>query len=433
MGMIKPISVLMTAALCSIVCYAGDISKAISSGDLWNGTVAETKNKYFVGTNYSPVDNKTWRMAPNALTFGKLQAGEVLVHWGDEGVESLRVMVYNKGDDGPADQETYFETLDAAMESISEMAGVEPKKLKADVKKTGVKAESWEWSWEGGAARLDAGFSGKRPAKKAAARRKKKGGDDAFEAEFIRVDIGPDADAIALGGAKDKASRKEIKGSIQKDEEGNVWLDGVPMVDQGQKGYCVPATLARVFAFYGMDGVDQHALAALCDSSADGGTSNLAMEQAMSAICKKFPVKFTVLENYSNTLSELIPAYNKLAGRKNKPSLSAYNDPMGSADPALLREVRAGKKSAVKKWLTAVKKSIDNGCPVVWSTTLGLYPETPALPQARGGHMRLIIGYNMKEQTIFYTDSWGAGHEKKTMKATNALPMTNGRYTIKLR
>ena len=59
------------------------------------------------------------------------------------------------------------------------------------------------------------------------------------------------------------------------------------MVDQGQKGYCVPATLARVFAFYGMDGVDQHALAALCDSSADGGTSSNSMEAAMAAICKK--------------------------------------------------------------------------------------------------------------------------------------------------
>lgn len=157
------------------------------------------------------------------------------------------------------------------------------------------------------------------------------------------------------------------------------------------------------------------------------------MEAAMDAICKKFPVKFSVLENYNTTIRELIPLYNKLAARKGKPSLSPMVDPMGSADPALLRAVRAGKKAQVKKWLSAIKKSIDNGCPVIWSTTLGLYPETPAIPQARGGHMRLIIGYNMKEQTVIYTDSWGSGHEKKSMKAENALSMTNGRYTIRLR
>jgi hypothetical protein len=47
--------------------------------------------------------------------------------------------------------------------------------------------------------------------------------------------------------------------------------------------------------------------------------------------------------------------------------------------------------------------------------------------------MRLIIGYNMKEQTIIYSDSWGAGHEKKTLPAAEAAAMTTGRYVIKLK
>ncbi|MDO5471607.1 MAG: C39 family peptidase [Akkermansia sp.] len=431
--MIKSIRLLVASVLCSMACLAGDVSQAIRSGEFWKDSLNAAKQKYFIGVRYAPVDASTWRLPqPCSLTFGSLRTGEVLVHWGEDSVASLRLMVYNKGDDGVASQSDYFNRLDKAVEALTELTGVEPRKLKADVKKTGIKTDSWEWIWDGGAARLDAGYSGKR-AGKAPARRRKKVVEEVFEAEFIRVDIGPDAEAISVGGAKDKATRKDIKSSIKRDEEGNVWLDGMPMVDQGQKGYCVPATLARVFAFYGMDGVDQHALAALCDSSADGGTSNGDMEDAMTAICKKFPVKFTVLENYMSTITELVPLYNKVATRKGKPSLNMYSNPMASADPNLLREARAGKKSQVKKWLGAIKKNIDNGCPVVWSTTLGLYPENPAIPQAQGGHMRLIIGYNMKEQTIIYTDSWGAGHEKKTMKAANALSMTNGRYTIKLR
>lgn len=51
------------------------------------------------------------------------------------------------------------------------------------------------------------------------------------------------------------------------------------MVDQGQKGYCVVATAARIFAYYGMDYVDQHELASLANTSADGGTNTAAMAE----------------------------------------------------------------------------------------------------------------------------------------------------------
>ena len=70
---------------------------------------------------------------------------------------------------------------------------------------------------------------------------------------------------------------------------------------------------------------------------------------------------------------------------------------------------------------------------MVWGVTLGIYQEEVPIPQTRGGHMRLIIGYNMKEQKIIYSDSWGMGHEKKTIPAAEAAAMTTGRYVIKLK
>ena len=68
--------------------------------------------------------------------------------------------------------------------------------------------------------------------------------------------------------------------------------------------------------------------------------------------------------------------------------------------------------------------------PVIWSVMLGLVPEDPPLPQAFGGHMRLIIGYNAKDRTILYTDSWGARHERKTMGLEDAILVTTGLRTI---
>ena len=40
--------------------------------------------------------------------------------------------------------------------------------------------------------------------------------------------------------------------------------------------------------------------------------------------------------------------------------------------------------------------------------------------------MRLIIGYNAKTNDIFYSDSWGAGHERKRMSAADAWTITTG-------
>ncbi|MBE6417927.1 MAG: hypothetical protein E7033_05620 [Akkermansiaceae bacterium] len=428
----KSIARLFAVALCSMACFGGDLAQPISTGELWKGPKQAATNKYLVGARYAPVDDTTWRMANGSFTFGKLRAGEVLLHWGADNIDSLRVIVYSKGDDGAIGKEDFLGRIESAKEALTEITGVEPKKKKVNVKETGVQVECWEWSWENGAARLDASYTGEL-GKKAKRGKKNRGGSAPFEAEFIRVDLGPDAAAIEHGGASDKVTRKELRSSIKKEEDGTVWLEGVNMVDQGQKGYCVPATLARVFAFYGMDGVDQHALAALCDSSADGGTSSNSMEGAMAAICKKFPVKLNTIEDYQSSMMALVEPYNKLAKKKGKQALSFAVPPMDVADPELLKQVRAGKKSQVKKWLGLIKRHIDAGSPVLWSVTLGIYREEIPVPQSRGGHMRLIIGYNMKEQTIIYSDSWGAGHEKKTMPAAEAAAMTTGRYVIKLK
>ncbi len=428
----KNIARFFAAVLSTMVCFGGDLVQPISTGELWKGPKQEAMNKYLIGARYAMVDDTTWRMQNGTLTFGTLQAGEVLLKWGADNIESLRIIVYSKGDDGVIDSATFTKKIDAAKAAITDISGVEPKKVKVNVKETGVKVDCWEWKWENGVARLDASYTGEFT-KKAKKGKKNRGMTEPFEAEFIRVDVGPTIDAIAHGGAGDKVTRKELRSSIQKEEDGTVWLDGVNMVDQGQKGYCVPATIARVFAFYGMDGVDQHALAALCDSSADGGTSSNSMESAMAAICKKFPVKLITLEDYQSSMMAMMEPYNKIAKKEGKPQLGFAQPPLDVADPKILLKARAGKKSQVKKWLSLVKRHIDSGAPVLWSVTLGIYQEPIPVPQTRGGHMRLIIGYNMKEQTIIYSDSWGAGHEKKTLPAAEAAAMTTGRYVIKLK
>ena len=305
-----------------------------------------------------------------------------------------------------------------ARAAMDKMTGVKSKIRATGKRDAAVKLKAWEWKWENGIARLEVNADGKR----------KK-----FTPEFIRLNIARDAKTLSSGSASDSITKSELRENIVTEEDGTVWLKNVPMVDQGQKGYCMPATLARIFAFYGMDKVDQHSLADLCDSSGSDGTTPDGMEEAMKNVCKSFRSKFIVLEDCATTAKTVTDLYNKQAKRDDKQLMTPMSSVFESADADVLRKARAGKANQVSKWLKDIKKHVDTGTPVIWLVMVGIYQEEIPLPQQRGGHARLIIGYNLKNKTIIYTDSWGAMHARKTMPAADAIGMTMGRYIIKLR
>ena len=390
-----------------------DLAESIKSGDFWKQDVNTTME----GVPVQRPDTEHMRARAGSINFGSLTAGEVVFVMDGNTPKSLQAMIYNKGDDGAIDAEAFNNQLEDAKAAIEELTGVRGKLRRTGKNDSAVKLKSWEWKWDTGIIRLEANSSGKKKD---------------FEAEFIRLNAGPDAKALG-GGARDTVRKSELRDSINTEDDGTVWLKGLPMVDQGQKGYCVPATLARVFAFYGMDKVDQHALAAVCDSNAGGGTTSRGMEQAMQDVCKKFRTKFIIIDDYATNFKSVIAPYNKLAKREDKDTLSMQDDVFGMADAKILRKARAGKPTQVNKWMKDIKKHIDSGSPVIWMVMLGIYKEEVGLPQDRGGHARLIIGYNLKKKTIIYTDSWGAAHARKTMPAADAAAMTTGRYVIKLR
>jgi hypothetical protein len=62
----------------------------------------------------------------------------------------------------------------------------------------------------------------------------------------------------------------------------------------------------------------------------------------------------------------------------------------------------------------------------------GLMKEQKQVPGI-GGHLRVITGYNDRKKEIIYTDTWGAGHEFKSMKIENAWAVTIGIFTLKPR
>jgi len=259
-----------------------------------------------------------------------------------------------------------------------------------------------------------------------------------FQGEFIRLRFLAKPDSLigvntSTGGSA-SVRRADLARTVTRDPGGDVVIPGIPMIDQGQKGYCAVATAARVFNYYGIP-ADQHEMAQVSGNAAGGGGTNPdEMEEAMRRISGKYKTRFQTvldLDYQSRKYQSFMRKYNSAAKRLDKEMLDAdFIAPLGRLDAEVLREVN-GKGAAFERFLRVVRENIDKGVPVMWALQLGKFPENgEAAKQLGGGHMRLIIGYNTKENDIIFSDSWGPGHEKKRMAAPDASAATIGLYLL---
>ena len=281
-----------------------------------------------------------------------------------------------------------------------------------------------------------------------------------FKPGFIRLAVnGPARLAVTASGkgAKKVAAKsaKKITDNVINESKGrgDVFIDNVPMVDQGQKGYCSVATAERVLRYYGVE-IDEHQIAEAAGTKADEGTDVQAMKNSVEMIGKRFRLGTIVcygsLDKGSvakiSDLTDEVRLYNKAAKKLKKPEIAdsvyitRHGDSMSyspmaayqAMDPEVMKEMKVNgpQKSKFTKFKKDIHDQILKGIPLFWGVTLGIYPE-PGLPQEAGGHMRLIIGYNDRKNEILYSDSWGAGHELKRMPAEWAWTITHSLMYMK--
>ncbi|HOK03749.1 MAG TPA: C39 family peptidase [Victivallales bacterium] len=232
-------------------------------------------------------------------------------------------------------------------------------------------------------------------------------------------------------------SEKELKQNVRKDEKGYIYIDGIPMVDQGEKGYCAVASSEAILRYYGCN-VDQHLIAQLACSSADSGTDLNKMYDILKKTGAKFGVKIKDIFSFEfgDFRRKVLKNYNKVEKKeklpetqfKNWTNIVGYYDQMNLET---LRKARVeGEKNDYNKFVKEIISSIDKGIPLLWSLILGMAPESVKLPQLLGGHMRIIKGYNKETNEIVYMDTWGVGHDWKTMKFEDAWAVTMGLYIV---
>ncbi len=221
-------------------------------------------------------------------------------------------------------------------------------------------------------------------------------------------------------------ANRNLADALVKEANGDCYLP-VPMIDQGGKGYCAAATVARIMRFYGAE-LDQNTIAQLAATDADRGTSLAklvsSLEQAQARLKIRVEPLITVryFEN-ANGVMQYISEYNNAARKEKAPQVKLEDFVVSSGgvrtimmdkvysipDPGVVAKLRMRDRSGFKKFNETIVKAINQGYPVIW-----------CIPS----HMRIINGYNLADNTIIYTDSYGAGHEKKSMSSADAWAQT---------
>lgn len=368
-----------------------------------------------------------------SCTWHGIEVWETRIYFGGGAVKSVEMSLYNRGDDTSSDG-LDSKSLKRLLNEVA--AKAEPKgKIDSNPAKKKLRNGGYQFSqsFDGGGHNVDLVW-----------------GTDSLKAktmtaDYVRVTVYPENESRprrkARAGVSGRVSAAKAKSNVRKNSEGDVWIDNVPMVDQGQKGYCAAATSERVLRYYGFH-IDEHEIAQMAGTTASGGTSVSEMKEAVRAVGSKCRLGFNSVVSMSSKLSDIekdVEAYNKAAKSMDEKELSMDDYITGNIirvgeihaamKPMVLKKMRL-KDSRYRKFLNGIKTQTAKGVPLFWGVTIGIFPE-PGIPQGSGGHMRLIIGYNAETKEVLYTDSWGSGHELKRMPEDWAFVITHDLFFLR--
>ena len=339
---------------------------------------------------------KTKALNKKGLRFQGKELGESIAAFKKDKLQTISFSLYNRGDNGEMTDKKKFKAFSLKLKSLcTKSFGKKVKRTREGASRNTV------YNWLGKYSKFQLIVSSsKRP----------------FRGQYITLRL------QKKGKKKELIKKKDLKSITKKKKNGDTYIEGVPMVDQGAKHYCVAASIARIAQFYGRD-LPMHEVAKLADTSSSDGTSVNQAFRAMKDASSKLKMRFKTLKLKSDVIKNYSKATKK---RVSSPYLQyLYQNTSGSD---VLKTITK-KSRGLKSYRKLIKKSIDAGKPIAWSMVCGVHNEKGSSGSI-GGHMRILIGYNEKTDEVIYSDSWGMGHEFKKWTTQEAYSVTNGIYEV---
>jgi hypothetical protein len=199
------------------------------------------------------------------------------------------------------------------------------------------------------------------------------------------------------------------KARVDRRANGDVILKDIPMVNQGPKGYCVPATWERAMRSMGVP-ADMYVLAMAGQSGAGGGTSIAAITAGAKAAVSlggrkiesaNIKIDPGTVDKYIDRGQPIMWAmfstkeYNEIANGRTK-------ERQGMTDPAAWKKAVADARKGQK----------------------------PLQINRDTAHVCMIVGYNKQTGEVAVSDSWGPDYEERWIMGVEATQVSQGSVTV---
>lgn len=237
-------------------------------------------------------------------------------------------------------------------------------------------------------------------------------GDTAFllieqKGEYTALRILPVETADAGGRSpriSDVELRDRMKQNVIRRENGDLIIGNIPMIDQGPKGFCVPATYARVLLYAGVP-ADLYLLALLGKTGIGGGTYTSSMENSARALAAAYGRSIT---SVSSSLD--LPKLETYFARGIPLTWALFVD------------------ENIDRDLTRRMKERPTTDPVTWSKMLEPKKKSARniRKNPRNGHVCLLIGCNRKTGELATSDSWGPEFTERWITLEEARALSQG-------
>lgn len=193
----------------------------------------------------------------------------------------------------------------------------------------------------------------------------------------------------------DEQARQRMKARVTRRDNGDVVIDRIPMVNQGPKGYCVPATFERLLRYAGIP-ADMYELAALGGTHFGGGTNVTDLVEALDRTVKQAGRKLEDVKVQTPTANALARYIDEgrplLWSMASTPEFNEFANDYSNARP--------GAAADLKAWAAERKK-----------------PAAGISRDRTAAHLCLIIGYNKATGELAFSDSWGPQFAERWLPA----------------
>lgn len=236
-----------------------------------------------------------------------------------------------------------------------------------------------------------------------------------------------------------KVRKSSLKSDAQlrecvKVSRGDVYINGIPMINQGNEKNCVPTTLRRLLEYYGRDDVNKRALQEVMRYDKSQGTRISDMVKAIQKYSGELRLKCQIVYSFMKNSSEIKAAlkdYNKRAEPRRQIAIPDRHELSEEGFVSVIKRIDFEVWERMRRTdnqrnscLRMIKQNIKRGVPVVWCVYLGLAKENGKKLNP-GAHMRIIIGFNEDKNEIIYTDSWGNSYARERMSWPAAWAITS--------